>query len=352
MPTSRSGLGALTLPAILAAILAAAAGCTAAPPAETGSTAPAAATASPHATDSRAQAATPSAASTADAPTPTPAPAPTTAEPRTATETIVQALNDARAQAGAQALVTDPDLEAIASEQAELIADGAAGFSDQLATGVADAGYPSHAAQAVGALRVTTATQEWLTDPETREIFIDDAFSAVGVAEAGYEAGGSVYVAVLAYTAGDGSLPLGSEGAERILDLTNGERAAVGLAPLTLSEELNAAAQLQADHQAEILEMTHDGLGGLGARFDAAGYDYRLALENVAVGQRTLDQVAQGWVDSPDHYENMVNPEVTEMGFAVTVGVDGRAYYAQEFGVQHGDSAPAPAPEPSRSPSS
>lgn len=345
MPRTRTGPGAL------AAVLLAAgtAGCAVTSGTEPDTVAPSAATSSPHASQAEAQAETASPSPTAAEPSP--ASTPETAAPLSDVDTIVQALNEARGAAGAQTLTTDPALAAVATAQAELIADGADGFSDALGGDVAAAGYPSHAAQAVGALRVTTAIEDWLSEPAIRETFVDDAFSAVGVGEAQYEGGGSVYVAVLAYTALDGNLPLGSQGAERVLELTNAERARTGLAPLTVDSELNAAAQLQADHQAEILEMTHDGLGGLGARFDTAGYDYRLALENVAVGQRTLEQVTQGWIDSPEHYENIVNREVTEMGFAATVGADGRAYYAQTFGVAHGDPAPehSPAPSPAAS---
>ena len=52
----------------------------------------------------------------------------------------------------------------------------------------------------------------------------------------------------------------------------------------------------------------------------------------MAVGQRSVAQVVQGWIDSPGHHANIVHESMTEMGFAVSFGSDGRAYFAQVFG--------------------
>lgn len=130
----------------------------------------------------------------------------------------------------------------------------------------------------------------------------------------------------------NGRLPAGSTGAAEILRLTNAERAAHGLPALTLSEDLNRAAQGQADHQAQLRTMTHDGNGGLGARLGAVGYT--TGAENVAVGYGSLAEVMQGWINSPGHHANIVSTTMTEMGFALTLGEDGKPYYARVFGTR------------------
>ncbi|WP_051266614.1 CAP domain-containing protein [Gulosibacter molinativorax] len=130
----------------------------------------------------------------------------------------------------------------------------------------------------------------------------------------------------------DAALEEGTAGANTVLELVNRVRIQEGLEPLTINLQLNKAAQAQADHQASILEMTHDGLGGLGERVSATGYQWRMVAENVAFGQFSYTQVMTGWVDSPGHYANIVNPKLEEMGFAMTYGSDGRTYFAQVFG--------------------
>ncbi|PWD50819.1 CAP domain-containing protein [Serinibacter arcticus] len=154
----------------------------------------------------------------------------------------------------------------------------------------------------------------------------------MGLAVAPLPDGRPMVVVVLGYRADDGAIPAASQGAEEALVLTNAERAAFGLPPLTVSADLNTAAQVQADHQASIGEMTHDGNGGFGERLGAVGY--RTGAENVAVGQRSVAEVVQGWISSPGHHANIVNEDMTEMGFAVAFGSDGRAYYAQTFGTR------------------
>lgn len=129
----------------------------------------------------------------------------------------------------------------------------------------------------------------------------------------------------------DAPLEEGTAGAEVILELVNRVRTQEGLGSLELNEHLNEAAQTQADHQASIQTMTHEGLGGLEERVSDTGYQWRMVAENVATGQLSHTQVMTGWVNSPGHYANIIHPDLTEMGFAMTIGSDGRTYFAQVF---------------------
>ena len=239
-------------------------------------------------------------------------------------------LDAERAAAGAPALRPAETLTAMASTQASSFAEGSAEWSGDFGEQLAGTGFAS----GVASVQIDSSPAEGmraaLEDAEMRPQLLDATYSGVGLALTSRPNGQSVLVVVLGYRADDGALPPQSQGAEEALVLTNAERAEYGLAPLTVSEDLNRAAQGQADHQASILEMTHDGNGGLGERLGAVGY--RAGAENVAVGQQTVAQVVQGWIDSPGHHTNIVDADMTEMGFAVAFGTDGRAYFAQVFG--------------------
>lgn len=238
----------------------------------------------------------------------------------------------ARVERGLGKLRIDQGLTDLAQRQAEHYATGAQDWDGDFGGDLAVAGFARGSARIGSGTTPAEAVETWLASAEDAETLLDAELGFAGVGAAPWQGGQSVYLLVLAYRADDGSIPSGSEGAEEVLVLTNVERAKVGLAGVSLSDRLNAAAQLQADHQASILEMTHEGNGGLSNRVASVGYEARVAAENVAVGYPSIDDVVRGWIDSPGHYENIVNPDVTEMGFAVAFGSDGRAYYAQVLG--------------------
>ena len=48
----------------------------------------------------------------------------------------------------------------------------------------------------------------------------------------------------------------------------------------------------------------------------AAGFDAKVAVENVSAGYHTLAEAFSGWRDSPPHRANMLNKGVTRMGIA------------------------------------
>jgi uncharacterized protein YkwD len=55
---------------------------------------------------------------------------------------------------------------------------------------------------------------------------------------------------------------------------------------------------------------------GLAERLTAMGYRYSTAVENLAVGFDSLDEVVAAWLDSEDHCENLMNGRVVELGLA------------------------------------
>lgn len=100
-----------------------------------------------------------------------------------------------------------------------------------------------------------------------------------------------------------------------IIGAINGVRKANGRPPLAYNPKLETAARSQANLMAREDQLSHDLGITLRQRVAAAGYDGAVG-ENVAGGQRTLEQAIQGWIDSPRHRETLLSTRFTEFGLA------------------------------------
>ena len=68
-------------------------------------------------------------------------------------------------------------------------------------------------------------------------------------------------------------------------------------------------------------------------RVERAGYKYLTTGENIAAGYPTAEAAVEGWLKSPGHCANLMNPEFTDMGAALAVNRRSRrTYWTQEFG--------------------
>jgi uncharacterized protein YkwD len=92
------------------------------------------------------------------------------------------------------------------------------------------------------------------------------------------------------------------------------------LRPLIHSPALQAVAQAQADDLARLGRLGHIGADGstLADRLQRAGYVACASAENVANGMPDIRSTIASWMDSPDHRANILDPEVTQFGFAGT----------------------------------
>jgi uncharacterized protein YkwD len=95
----------------------------------------------------------------------------------------------------------------------------------------------------------------------------------------------------------------------------NGVRAANGRPPLAYSPRLEAAARSQAQLMAQRDRLSHDLGVTLRERVTAAGYEGAVG-ENLAGGQRTLEQAIEGWLQSPAHRDTLLSTRFTEFGLA------------------------------------
>jgi uncharacterized protein YkwD len=96
--------------------------------------------------------------------------------------------------------------------------------------------------------------------------------------------------------------------------------------PLALSGALAGVAFGHAADMAEHDYFEHQDLNGHSPadRVRAVGYREKLVGENIAYGPKTVEEVVQGWLDSPGHCENIMDPRFAEMGIALAAGRTGR----------------------------
>jgi len=113
--------------------------------------------------------------------------------------------------------------------------------------------------------------------------------------------------------------------AERaLLEDANRERVAQGLAPLHWNANLAAAAHAHALLMAQRGTLSHQfpGEAPLQDRARSAGARFTEVAENVAEGP-SAEMIHAGWMHSPPHRANLLDPELTDIGIAVAVGAPG-----------------------------
>jgi uncharacterized protein YkwD len=120
---------------------------------------------------------------------------------------------------------------------------------------------------------------------------------------------------------------------QQVVDLTNAERARVGLRPVTIDPRLMAAAQAHSVDQAIRASMTHAGSDGsnVGARISGQGYAFQSCAENVAWGYRDAASVVRGWMGSSGHRANILSRGATHVGVGLAHAADGSPYWTQVF---------------------
>lgn len=114
----------------------------------------------------------------------------------------------------------------------------------------------------------------------------------------------------------------GSITPSELLILTNQDRSQNGLPPLTMNAKLNESAVLKANNMFAESYWAHVSRSCLQPWyfFTKVGYDYAYAGENLAQGFDTSAGVNTGWMNSPGHRANILNPHYTDVGFAVENG--------------------------------
>ena len=132
---------------------------------------------------------------------------------------------------------------------------------------------------------------------------------------------------------------------DEIVRATNNERIGAGLKPLAYNEKLADAARRKAANMFEENYWAHYSPSGKSpwVWFNAAGYNYVYAGENLAKDFGSTPRLMQAWMDSPTHRDNIVNSKYSEIGVAVVPGtLQGQetVLVVQLFGTPSGGSIP------------
>jgi hypothetical protein len=115
-----------------------------------------------------------------------------------------------------------------------------------------------------------------------------------------------------------------------------------GLAPLAVDGELTAVARAWSRRMADEQELYHN------PELSKQVHDWRLIGENVGVGQEA-ESLHRAFVDSPAHYENLVEARFTHIGVGV-VEIDGTMWVTENFKQPRQRPAAASAPKPTPRP--
>lgn len=115
----------------------------------------------------------------------------------------------------------------------------------------------------------------------------------------------------------------------QVVDLCNKERVAAGLLPLLWANELADTAHLRAREIREVFSHTRpNGEDCFTAFPDVPGAT--TFGENIAAGFRDPASVMQGWMNSPGHRANILDPDFLEIAVGCYT-VNGYSYWVQNF---------------------
>lgn len=117
--------------------------------------------------------------------------------------------------------------------------------------------------------------------------------------------------------------------ASEVINIVNAERAKEGLSPLAEVGELSAYAELRSSEL--VNNFAHerpDGSSPLNYVMGMSGVF--TSGENIAAGYRSPEDVMIGWMNSPGHHANIMNPDFTMIGVGCYES-NGTLYWTQIF---------------------
>lgn len=171
-------------------------------------------------------------------------------------------------------------------------------------------------------------------------VVLDPQFIDIGVSHAG-----PAWRIVLARPLLTGGLGDWQTEGHKLLELINGARSQArqcgtqafsATNPLTWNATLASAAEAHTRSMANNNFFDHKDRDGRtpGDRAELAGYSGQGVGENIAAGQDTPRKVLDGWLASPGHCANLMNPSFSELGsaYATDPKSDAGIYWTAMFG--------------------
>lgn len=210
-----------------------------------------------------------------------------------------------------------------------------------LQTALQRAGYPAAQAQAIVLIgpRSASSAMSVLRDRYC-EVLSSTQFSEIGISRED-----NTWLLILAQPLLPPDLGGWREAGREVLRLVNEARSAPRTcgaqryqpaAPVQWQSDLASAALVHSGDMAQGNYFAHAGRDGstVGERAARVGYAWQGIGENIATGQSSPAQVVSGWLASPGHCVNIMQPGFTEMGaaYAVNLKSDTMIYWTQVFG--------------------
>jgi uncharacterized YkwD family protein len=120
---------------------------------------------------------------------------------------------------------------------------------------------------------------------------------------------------------------------KEVLALVNQEREKHGLKPLQLDTAVSKAADMKSKDMRDHHYFDHQSptYGSPFEMMKQQGIDFKAAGENIAAGQKTAEEVMDGWMNSEGHRANILNPDFTHIGIGYVQGGDYGTYWTQLF---------------------
>jgi len=141
----------------------------------------------------------------------------------------------------------------------------------------------------------------------------------------------AILLAILVMPAPCASAQKISENERALFDAANRERAERSLPALHWDESLADAARKHANRMAfyNVLEHQLSGEPDLKDRLTEAGARFSMIAENIAVAPNS-QTIHKGWMNSPGHRRNILDPNLTAVGIAAVRG-NGGLFAVQDF---------------------
>ena len=251
---------------------------------------------------------------------------------------LVESINLYRAQAqncAGQGTLPLPPL--VSDARLVLGLNGLGGLQPELAR----AGYPMSSVQAISlsgprnAQAAMTALQESFC-----KVLLDPQFVDVGVSREDREwrivLARQLLSARLADWQVEGQQLLAAINLARSQPRQCGTQAFAAATPLAWNATLASTAELYSRDMANHNFFDHQDRDGRmpGDRAELAGYVGQQIGENIAAGHDSVSKVLDGWLASPGHCANLMNPEYREFGaaYAVDARSDAGIYWTAMFG--------------------
>jgi uncharacterized protein YkwD len=129
-----------------------------------------------------------------------------------------------------------------------------------------------------------------------------------------------------------------------VLCLVNRERTQRGLPTLKEDSHLDRSAQGWTQTMVSTGQFSHGA--DFAARISAAGFNWSAAGENIATGFPTPAAVVAGWMASPGHCRNILDPDYSAIGIGMVAApvsgfASGPATWTEDFGLPMGSAAPS-----------